>query len=261
MEHALVSRIRNEFELFLLALGYLTRAPIPRSVEMEESRLDGAVRYFPWVGLLVGALAAGSFWLFFLLYSHALLALLLSLAVTLLATGAFHEDGFADFCDGFGGGWTREDVLAIMKDSRLGSYGAIGIVVLLIVKVVTLSLMGPATIVMALVLAHGWSRLTAVSLLLDLPYVRDNGKSAAVASRMSVGNLLYGALPPLVLLLWLELWPLIAVLVAVFVTRQGMAIYLRRRIGGVTGDCLGATQQLAEVSIYLALLAVPFVGF
>ena len=117
---------RRERDLLLVALMFFTRIPMPRWVPFDEARLNGASRYFPLVGLLVGAVAALVYGVAVNLWSPAL-ALVLATAATVLLTGAFHEDGFADVCDGFGGGWDREQVLSIMKDSRIGTYGTVGL--------------------------------------------------------------------------------------------------------------------------------------
>src|SRR5690242_12778473 len=113
---------RRQFTLLLIAIGFLTRIPIPRSVEHSDENLNAAARYFPTVGLLVGGIAVVAYQLSLQIWP-ANLAILISMIATLVLTGALHEDGWADSCDAFGGGWNREQVLAIMKDSRLGSYG------------------------------------------------------------------------------------------------------------------------------------------
>ncbi|MGB1458232.1 adenosylcobinamide-GDP ribazoletransferase, partial [Spongiibacter marinus] len=110
--------LRREWQIFLLALGFLSRIPVPRDPDFSPEKLDGAARYFPLVGLLIGGVTAIALLVFFALFNNPLLAVLLSMAVGLLLTGAFHEDGLADSADGFGGGWRRDDVLRIMKDSR-----------------------------------------------------------------------------------------------------------------------------------------------
>ena len=115
--------LRREWQIFLLALGFLSRIPVPQDPDFSPEKLDGTARYFPLVGLLIGGVTAIALLVFFALFNNPLLAVLLSMAVGLLLTGAFHEDGLADSADGFGGGWRRDDVLRIMKDSRIGSYG------------------------------------------------------------------------------------------------------------------------------------------
>lgn len=112
---------------FFTALMFFTRIPVPGSIPYSKELLNKALRFFPLVGGIVGGIGAGILWLGMLIFPFPL-ALLLSMVVTIFITGAFHEDGFADFCDGYGGGITKERILEIMKDSRLGTYGTIGLI-------------------------------------------------------------------------------------------------------------------------------------
>ncbi|HEU6453956.1 MAG TPA: adenosylcobinamide-GDP ribazoletransferase [Roseateles sp.] len=249
--------MRAQLEYFFAALRFFTRLPVPAWVGHSEAQLNRATRYFPLIGWIVGLIGAAVTWAAAWVLPLSI-AVLLGMAATLLTTGAFHEDGFADSCDGFGGGWSKEDVLRIMKDSRIGSYGAIGIGVLLLTKWNALYELDDR-VLSALVAAHPISRAAATTLIYALDYVRDeDGKSKPLAVRIGGGELamawLFGLLPT-ALLGWLLSWQLAlqAVLAVVAVTVL-MAAYTRRRIGGYTGDVLGATQQLAEVFFYLGLL-------
>ncbi|RZJ83520.1 MAG: adenosylcobinamide-GDP ribazoletransferase, partial [Massilia sp.] len=154
----------QQLRLFFIAVQFFTRLPIPRWVGFEQEWLHHASRYFPLVGIVVGAIAAGVYAAAALIVP-APVAAVLSTAATIYATGAFHEDGFADSCDGLGGGMTRERVLAIMKDSRVGAYGAIGVVCMLGAKCTALAMLPPASAIGALLLAHPLSRLAATSLI------------------------------------------------------------------------------------------------
>lgn len=246
--------MRTELEYFFAALRFFTRLPVPAWVGHSEEQLNHATRYFPLIGWLVGAIGAGVTWL----AAQGLplsLAVLLGMAATLLATGAFHEDGFADSCDGFGGGWDKAQVMRIMKDSRIGSYGAIGMGVLLLSKWTALVELGPLLIVSALLAGHAISRAAAATLIFSLDYVRDeDGKSKPLAVRLGKGEMLLVlalGLLPLALLPWQQA---LQGVLAVVIATLWMARYTVRRIGGYTGDVLGATQQLAEVAFYLGLL-------
>jgi adenosylcobinamide-GDP ribazoletransferase len=245
---------RDELRYFFTALGYFTRVPVPRWVGFEPHYLQSSARYFPLVGLLVGGLAA----LVLLAALHGLppgVAVLLSMAATLLATGAFHEDGLADCADAFGGGYTRDDVLRIMHDSRIGAFGAIALVIVLALKWQTLALLPPARAAALLVGAHAASRTLAISLLLTLEYVRPEGKAKPVAQRLSVPAFAWASLCGLPALFWPD-WRFGCVTLAgLVVLRAFLARYFVKRIGGYTGDCLGCAQQLAEVAIYVAGLA------
>ena len=247
--------VRTQLEYFFAALRFFTRLPVPAWVGHSEEQLNHAARYFPLVGWIIGAIGAGVTWLAAWVLPLSI-CVLLGMAATLLATGAFHEDGFADSCDGFGGGFERERVLAIMKDSRIGSYGAIGIAVLLLTKWNALYEIDD-WVVSALLCGHALSRAAAVTLIFGLDYARDeSGKSKPLAVRMGKGELVlawaFGLLPLLLLPWQIAVQGLIAVVLVTWL----MARYTQRRIGGYTGDVLGATQQLAEVFFYLGLLCV-----
>lgn len=253
----------HQVRLFFTALQFFTRLPVPRWVGFEPDWLHHASRYFPLVGLVVGMGAALVYWLAALVLP-APVAVLLSTAAGIYLTGAFHEDGFADACDGLGGGYTRERVLEIMKDSRIGAYGAIGIGLLLAVKCAALAHLPSAATVAALLVAHPLSRLYAASLIWRMEYARAEGKAKPLAQQMSTGEFFIATLccvPPLLLAGlsgWLA-WPnLLAALVAMTLVTLWFARKLQRRLGGFTGDCLGAVQQLCEAVFYLCVLAAPW---
>ena len=245
-----------ELRYFFTALGYFTRVPVPRWVGYEPHYLNAAARYFPLVGVLIGALSA----LVYLAALHVFpagVAVLLSMSASLLVTGAFHEDGLADCVDAFGGAYTREDALRIMHDSRIGAFGAIALVMALALKWQTLAAMPPLRAASLMIAAHAASRTCAISYLATLDYVRAEGKAKPVAQRLNGGALLCAALFGLPWLLWPDgfgapHWRFAASALAVLLAlRLAMGRYFVRRIGGYTGDCLGFAQQIFELSIYL----------
>lgn len=252
----------DELRFLLTALGYFTRVPLPsplaRWVGYEPRYLNAAARYFPLVGLMVGGVAALVTWGALQWWPPGV-AVLLGMAATLLLTGAFHEDGLADCVDAFGGAWRREDVLRIMHDSRIGAFGAIALVVALLLKWQLLVAIGArsglAELLMVLVTAHGASRAMAVSYLATLDYVRDEGKAKPVAQRPGALGLAFALLCGAAPLLLVS--PAFAgvVIVALAILRFLLGRYFVRRIGGYTGDCLGMAQQLAELLIYLVAAA------
>lgn len=252
-----MSAWRSELNLIWTAMGFLTRVPMPRTVSYTPEILNTSSRYFPLIGLFVGACGATSYAIASILWSPPL-AVALSIVVTVLLTGAFHEDGWADSCDGFGGGWTREQVLTIMKDSRLGSYGAVGLLLLLGIKLLALSQFhDTASIASALLIGHAWSRLLSISYLLDLPYVRDidSSKIKPIATQMTPRCFSIAAACVAPLIFFISPLQLLAIAVVLAIWRWWFGRYIVRRIGGYTGDCLGAAQQVAEVLIYLVLAA------
>lgn len=249
--------MRGQLDAFFAAVRFFTRIPVPAWVGHSVEQLDRAARYFPLVGVLVGGIGAAITLVALQLWPPAV-AVLFGMAATLLATGAFHEDGLADTIDGCGGGWTREQVLAIMKDSRIGSYGAIGIGIALLLKFSLLSELAvlPApTFALVLVAGHAVSRFAATTLIYFLDYVRDDdtAKSKPLATRMSSGELAVAALCGIVPPLLLQTVQAAVALTLVLLVTLFAARYFLRRIGGHTGDCLGATQQLTELAFYLGL--------
>lgn len=250
----------QQVRLFFIALQFFTRLPIPAWVGFEASWLQHASRYFPLVGAVVGAIAAGVYCAAALVLP-APVAAVLSTAASICITGAFHEDGFADTCDGLGGGLTRERALEIMKDSRVGAYGAIGIVCMLAAKLSALATLPPRQAVAALLLAHPLSRLAATALIWKLDYVRGEGKAKPLAQQMTSAEFAIAAATaclPAVLLLatgWSTPGAVTAAAIAALVAALWLGRLFVRRLGGYTGDCLGAVQQLAETLIYVAILA------
>jgi adenosylcobinamide-GDP ribazoletransferase len=250
----------RQVRLFFIALQFFTRLPIPAWVGFEAAWLQHASRYFPLVGVVVAAVAAAVYYAAALVLP-APVAAVLSTAASIYITGAFHEDGFADTCDGLGGGMTKERALEIMKDSRVGAYGAIGIVCMLATKLSALALLPPRVAVAALFVAHPFSRLAATALIWKLDYVRGEGKAKPLAQRMTTTEFaiatLTCALPAAYLCVSGRMTP--AALLAACIAAASAALWLGRlfvrRLGGYTGDCLGAVQQLAEALVYLAVLA------
>jgi len=256
--------MRRQALLFMVAVQFLTRLPTPTLSGYQPQWLSSSARYFPLVGVLVGSVNVLIWWLAGLVLP-ASVSVGLMLAGSLLVTGAFHEDGFADACDGFGGGHTRERVLDIMKDSRIGAYGAIGIVMLLGLKWATLAALPAVVLPLMVVSAHMVSRWCATALIWLLPYVRieDDAKAKPFAQGLSVGDwLLSGALGAAALTVVAftgAVTPVDAygagLLAAGVITVIG-GVYIRQRIGGYTGDCLGAMQQLSELGFLMTGLAV-----
>ncbi|GAB2901475.1 adenosylcobinamide-GDP ribazoletransferase [Uliginosibacterium flavum] len=251
----------TELRRFLIALGYFTRLPIPASVGWSSAELNRATRYFPLAGLLVGACSALVLWAALQFWSVPV-AVLLSMLASLLLTGAFHEDGLADSADGFGGGWETTKVLTIMKDSRIGTYGAIALGVALLLKFATLQSLGGQALV-ALPLVHAASRVPPLLIMAFMRYVREDDSSRAkpVAEGLGLADWLTGSLLgllPLAAAVALGLLaPLRALALLLVLVAAGLicARYFRQRIGGYTGDALGAAQQVCELTGYLVLCA------
>ncbi len=246
--------MKRELRLFFTALTFFTRIPCARWSGQAQEDLNHAARYFPLVGSVVGA-AAALVYIITVRFFPQELAVLASMAASLRLTGAFHEDGLADAADGLGGGWTKEQVLEIMHDSRLGSYGAVVLFLGLLGKFEALAHLAPALVPAVLIVGHALSRFCAVLVISTQQYVRPGGKAKPLATKLSPPGLalaaLFGLLP-LALLAPQLLWALVPVAAAwLWFSR-----ILQRRLGGYTGDCLGAMQQICELAFYLGVLGL-----
>ncbi|PWB19958.1 adenosylcobinamide-GDP ribazoletransferase [Flavobacterium sp. HTF] len=261
--------MKKELHIFFTALMFYTRIPCPENITHDPDYLNKATRYFPLIGWIVGSISFLAFYLFSFFLSVEI-AVILAIITSILTTGAFHEDGFADVCDGFGGGWTKEKILMIMKDSAIGAYGAIGLVLLFLLKfkllseAVLLYQANPVSSVfqvfLVFVSAHALSRMAAISIIFTHEYSRDDAtsKSKPIAKKNTwkeiVGAFFFGLIPLLVLSCFK--YQILLVLIPVFLTRYFLARYFQKWIDGYTGDCLGATQQVCEIVYYLSLLFV-----
>ncbi len=252
-------RLIEEARIFLLALQFLTRLPLPAELGYTPARMAATARWHPGVGALIGALVGASFHLAALRFPP-LVAALLSTGVGLLLTGCFHEDGFADACDGLGGAVTRERALEIMRDSRLGTYGAAGLGMILALKIAALAALPLALVPWVLIAGHALSRGSSVLVLATSTYVRDHGTGKPVADGIGPAGLAFAlacaglTLAPLGLAAS-ELRAILAGLFGLALGHLAMRRGFERRLGGYTGDCLGAVQQTSELGFILGVLA------
>ena len=240
---------------FLSAVQFLTRIPVSAHAYREDS-LPRAAKFFPVVGLLVGASAA---MLYLLLGPHlpTLVTGVTVLIYLVCVTGCFHEDALADAADGFGGGWNREQVLTILRDSRIGSYGGTALALSLSARLLLLSSLSRSHIVPVLISAHVLCRWSTLPLSYFLPAARSSkegladGQGARVARLTTAGTLVAGTIfswaCSILLLRRQAAAPILAATAVTFFT----GLYYRHRIGGVTGDCFGATNQITEIAVYL----------
>ena len=250
-----MQRMLRQWRLFKTAVMFFTRIPV-HLPDFDENDLNRSVQYFPLVGVLVGAVAALVFSLAHWFLPLAL-AILLSMGASIYLTGAFHEDGLADAADGLGGGWHKEQVLTIMQDSRLGSYGAIALMMVLFAKFQTLVEIGAAWLPAVLLAGHALSRFAAVGVIYRQRYVKPEGKSKPLATDISHRQFslaaCFGLLPFTVLMLLSGEWSWLIALLPVVAVWCWFSSLLKRRLGGYTGDCLGAMQQLTELAFYLGV--------
>lgn len=250
----------------VLAVQFLTRIPVPGTARLSTDQvvvgLVRAVGWFPLVGTLVGAITAGvalaalSLW-------PAIVAVVVALAIEARLTGAFHEDAVADFCDAFGGGITPEDVRRIMKDSRIGSYGAVGLMLAIGLRaaltLTALQAMTPELAAATIIAAATFGRLAVVALItMVAPAPGSGGLAKDVTSGVGVRTLLVAAsmaLPGLTAFAVLRPLLLLAAIGAAGVFLIWFRGLLLRRIGGSTGDCLGFAAYAGQLILLLAATA------
>ena len=247
----------REWPVFLLALQFLTRLPV--AVDFTPERLAATPRWYPMVGVVVGAMVAVIWWGSALILPPVV-AVLVAMAAGLLITGGLHEDGFADCCDGLGGGATPARALEIMRDSRLGTYGVLGLALMLGTKVAVLAALPLHAVPLVMIAGHAASRASAVLVMAQMPYLRAKGAGSGVAGDIGAADraVVFGTLALVTLaLLWVV--PLLAVLAGAAGLVAGHYAMRRRfaaRLGGYTGDCLGAVQQCSEIGLLIGVLAV-----
>lgn len=244
-----------EIPAFLLALQFLTRLKVPASYSPEAMR--ASPRWYPGVGVVVGGIAALAYGLCFWLFAP-LIGVLAAVAAAIIVTGALHEDGFADACDGLGGIRPKERVLEIMRDSRIGTYGVLGLVLMVAAKVATLYALPWDAVPFVLIAGHAASRASMLWVMSSSDYVRDSGAGSAVAGGIDRQAIFIAlattcaAILPLVFVV-----PFASVLTGLAGLVLGhllMRRWYEPRLGGYTGDCLGAVQQCSEIGFYLGVL-------
>ena len=249
----------NQFKYLLTALMFFTRIPWLGNAPYDARAQREALKYFPLIGWLVGAFGGAVLYVG-LFYVSAPVAVVLALFVTVMLTGAMHEDGLADSVDAFGGGYDSERILAIMKDSRSGAFGVIALILVFAFKIgvlVELVHIDAIQAVLALMFTQAASRFVVLLIPASLDYVQSSpeSKSSTMVGRrfppssVAVGGLFVAV--PLLLMSSSAYW--IAVVTGLL-TSLVLARYFHARIGGYSGDCLGATQQISEAVIYLTLL-------
>jgi adenosylcobinamide-GDP ribazoletransferase len=252
-----MTSVRQQMNIFLGALMFLTRIPVGKRYVFRSEDLPRSTLYFPIVGLMIGLL--GGLVLFFAtLFLPPIVAVLLCMSVTVAVTGALHEDGLADTADGLIGGLERQQCLEIMKDSRLGSYGAIVLWFSLTAKLFLLAALlekGVFTAVGALVVAHGLGRAATVTLLFSHPYVRTGeSKASPFGNTVTLKEFVISLLAPILLSFALLGSKAVLLLIVAAAATWAAGVYFHKKIGGITGDCLGAANQLVELVCYLSLV-------
>ncbi|MEO0414783.1 MAG: adenosylcobinamide-GDP ribazoletransferase [Verrucomicrobiota bacterium] len=252
--------MKEQIRIFFTALMFYSRIPCPKWVDHSEEYLNKATRFFPLIGWVVGGFSFLLFLPFFLI-DEIHIGIVFSMIASIWITGAFHEDGFADSCDGFGGGWTKSQILEIMKDSRVGAFGLIGMILILLLKFLLLErlLTGQRELWIALAViisAHALSRFITATMIFTHEYSREDAKSKVKPVSKNVGWVelilaaTFGIAP---LFLFQDYWIFLTI-IPVYGAKALLGRYFQKWIEGYTGDCLGATQQVTEIVFYLSVL-------
>ncbi len=252
--------IKNELRTLALAFHFLTRIPTRIDVDFTSERLRNASRYYPIIGAIIGTVAALAFFISNLALP-TLLAVIIATAVTALITGAFHEDGLADTFDGVSGAHDRSRALEIMHDSRIGTFGALALILVITLKIAALtSLSDTTTIITALIAAHIISRTSIVIIQATSTYARESGIAGSQDQPLPLINTIIATL---IALITIAATALIISPAAAILTTAGaitahflIRLYFQPKLKGHTGDTLGATQQITELGIYIALASI-----
>ncbi len=236
----------------LAAVQFLTRLPVP-NYRFEPDMVMASAKLYPIVGALVGLGAAAIEWL---LRAH-LPASIIAIAVLVYSatlTGGMHEDGLADTCDGLGAGGERKRMLDVMRDSRIGSFGTVAIVFSVLARWALLSAISPGRFGAYVVAAQVLCRWTALPLAAFLPSARTDGLGEKLARKVSIGALAAGSVLALAIVGLSLRAQMIAPFASVIAVILASGFLYRAKLGGITGDCFGATNQLAEIAVYLCAM-------
>jgi adenosylcobinamide-GDP ribazoletransferase len=261
--------VQKNTQLFFVAIAFLTRLPIPTGIDFDGEKQRQSQRFYPLVGLLLALISLAIYFLAeaFLPTAAAVIILLLT---TMVATGGLHEDGFADCCDGFGGGYgDKGKILTIMKDSRLGTFGVAGLVFVILLKwqlLIVLANHSPLFFLLAVVFCYSASRWQPLLVMSKMNYVQhSDSKVDNLENRLTVKELFFAAVVSLLTAVLMvvvspaNIYSAILVMlitgVSILLFSRYLIAFLQRRLDGYTGDCLGAGQQITEIIIYLCCAA------
>jgi len=249
--------MKKIFYQLVAAITFFTRIPLWRIINITTESFPQIIYFWPLTGWITGAITAGV-WFGFSMIFPPMLAIILALVVRVLLTGGLHEDGLGDFFDGFGGGKTKEDVLRIMKDSHIGSYALVGLIFYYSLFINSLASLPKQTIPLVILIADPLSKFLTGLMMNFLPYARavDDSKVKTIFEKMNYLQVFIAAifgLLPMVLFIEPKLWlaSLGSLVMVVFIL-----FLVKRKINGYTGDICGATTLLSELSFYLGFIAI-----
>ncbi len=244
-------------EALLASVMFFTRLPLWRLVTVPHDAYERVVPRWPFVGWITAGIGVSLLLLAALVLPKEV-ALLVAIASRLVVTGCLHEDGLADFFDGFGGGVGRERILSIMKDSHIGSYGVIGLILYFALYYTLLNSLPLPLIAAAMMAGDPFSKGVAAQIINRLPYARKEAeaKNKTVYSRMTKCEFLFCLMLSVPALAWLPAWSYLWAALFPIVIWYLLTSFMKRCIQGYTGDCCGATFLLCELSFYFGFVIV-----
>lgn len=254
--------IKKELQILGASILYFSRLPLPFKVAYNKDYQQKVLTWLPLVGSMVGGIGALVFYLFFL-FLPQMVSVLLSVSAMILATGAFHEDGFADVCDAFGGGYSKEQRLTIMKDSRVGAYAVIGLILLFALKISALAGINPETVILVLIASQTLSRWPIILITKRWKYAREtnDSKSVDTSKQLNFFRIVFALLLSVAPLFFFYSWIVFFSVPLLIIISLLFGVWFNNKIDGYTGDCLGAVQQVNELAFYIFFLGLQTNGF
>jgi len=244
---------------FLAALNFLTILPVPLRRAVSPEELGRSLGYFPVVGIIIGLILIGLNWLLSLILPSAVVNVLLIVSLTVLS-GALHLDGLADTCDGIGGHKTPEERWRVMRDSRVGSFGVIGVCLMLLAKYISLNNVVEPLLIMTLLLMPVVSRWAMVYAVFAYPYARPSGLGKVFKQGATWQRLVMATLIALAVAMFLAGLAGLVMMASTWVIVMLTAAYLKRKFYGLTGDTYGAINEVSEVCIIILILILANFG-
>lgn len=249
--------MQRELNIFFAALSFLTRLPVYKFTNYSEESLNKSSKYFPLIGVFIGFVAVIIYYCSALIFPISI-SILLSMISTIMLTGALHEDGFTDVCDAFGATNNKDKILEIMKDSRIGAYGVIGILFISLLKYFCLFEIPTKIFADVIIAGITISRFCAVSAMSSYKYARSNSaesKSFCIAKKLNNSEYLFATLILLIPFIFMNPVCIMAI-PSVILLKELVMTYFNNKIGGYTGDCMGFLIILSEVVFYMSVLVL-----
>jgi adenosylcobinamide-GDP ribazoletransferase len=249
--------IKKELQILGSSILYFSRLPVPIKIPYNKEHQQKSLTWLPLVGLIVGGTGALVFYSFSFFLPQAI-SVILAFSAMVLTTGAFHEDGFADVCDAFGGGYSKDQRLTIMKDSRIGAYAAIGLILLFLLKILALAEINSEFLSLVIISSQAMSRWPLLIITKLWKYARQSSDSKSVdtSKQLSIIRILFALVLSSIPLFLFQNWIVFLSIPLLVIVSLLFGSWFNKKIDGYTGDCLGAVQQVNELVFYIFFLAL-----